>query len=494
MADKKTTDLRSERGVPTMTLADLFYIVQDHLPVGQKSRASTAEEIRDFLITSARTLLATAVGTNTHDATTTARGFLELADQTEVNTGSDAVRAVVPSTLAVKLANYILKSDVLSSLSVGSTLPVTSQAIINYGNANWGNGGGGGGGSSGLESSMYTVSDSGNAGVGIDPETGIIGTRISVLDPVTYQASSFQFGIEVIIKAQLVGYGWRGLISGTITKTPGTEPFVDFSASRTYGGLTTGESTVPASGLLATDLSTVTASFTINDSNGDSALVERVDVSNELCFRFKWDGLTSGNYDWVARISGLKSFSGTDIVSTNGDVRLDQAIAGGSTSEDFGVYSQVDYTGAATASMVSGILGTRIDVTDPSYAESTFMLDIESFMYDIANDGQAALSVTGTIKKLSGGEPFVIVHLTAENAGNARGWTIIGTLATDLSFQTVTAHLTTLKLERVDDTNELGFRLHVTSAVSDQYLMTTHLSGTKSYGGVDIVSTNGNLF
>lgn len=45
------------------------------------------------------------------DATTTSKGFVELANQTEVNTGVDASRAVVPSTLQEKLYSTQMLGD-----------------------------------------------------------------------------------------------------------------------------------------------------------------------------------------------------------------------------------------------------------------------------------------------------------------------------------------------------------------------------------------------
>jgi hypothetical protein len=63
---------------------------------------------------------------NTIDASETAKGVIELATQTETNTGTDAVRAVTPATLAGKLTDYkAAKTYFVSGVSLTANTPYT---------------------------------------------------------------------------------------------------------------------------------------------------------------------------------------------------------------------------------------------------------------------------------------------------------------------------------------------------------------------------------
>jgi hypothetical protein len=50
----------------------------------------------------------------------------------------------------------------------------------------------------------------------------------------------------------------------------------------------------------------------------DYVEVERVDNSNELCFRFKWNADVAAVWSYQILLTGPKSYSGTDITSSNG--------------------------------------------------------------------------------------------------------------------------------------------------------------------------------
>ena len=72
------------------------------------------------------------------DASETAKGIIELATQTEVNTGTDAVRAVTPLTLETKLAPYF-ELDANGNAVIANTKKTgngvaSSSNWIQYGN------------------------------------------------------------------------------------------------------------------------------------------------------------------------------------------------------------------------------------------------------------------------------------------------------------------------------------------------------------------------
>ena len=67
---------------------------------------------------------------NTMNATETRAGVIELATQAEVNAGSDAIRAITPSTLAGYLANYFYARRVSQSIT---TLTGNTATTVTHG-------------------------------------------------------------------------------------------------------------------------------------------------------------------------------------------------------------------------------------------------------------------------------------------------------------------------------------------------------------------------
>jgi len=153
----------------------------------------------------------------------------------------------------------------------------------------------------------------------------LIGTRIDVTDG-DYSASSFNLAIEGILmkKGDGVTAGASGdemghylTLSGRIKKVSGAEPYVYLI----WDGDDTG-SLRNRAGVLKGLLSSTGSNYektSLPDSVVTEVKVERVDSSNELCFRFSCVFLGT-NDDLSAHISlsGTKKYTGATVSSSNG--------------------------------------------------------------------------------------------------------------------------------------------------------------------------------
>jgi hypothetical protein len=166
-----------------------------------------------------------------------------------------------------------------------------------------------------------------------------------------------------------------------------------------------------------------------------------------------------------------------------------------SSSSNFGCYV-IDTTTSETSHDFP-LLGTRIDVTDPAYAASSF--DFKGIA-NWAQPGGASLGIHFEIKKLSGGEPFAFVNarfLTQSGSSLDEAWSNQGSLASDASVVTATAqwaYVNVVSIERVEDSDELCFRLNVSAASSYSATLSARMSGQKTYSGSSVSSSNGTIF
>lgn len=115
-----------------LTAAQTYKVV---LKDSADSTIWTADPVTGYLWTDNATTARTAIGAaDTDSASESAAGLIELATQSEVNTGTDAVRAVTPATLlaATTTGKTIIGSsrNLVAAYATASTLTVTSDEVI----------------------------------------------------------------------------------------------------------------------------------------------------------------------------------------------------------------------------------------------------------------------------------------------------------------------------------------------------------------------------
>ncbi len=329
----------------------------------------------------------------------------------------------------------------------------TSLAIKNYGDANWGGGGGGGGGAVDLE--WVTV---GNA------ETANTGTNAVIAE-------------------------------GTLTLPAGKKWKYVRIVFRNHSG---GSSIYFVENINRVDID-------LNNDTANFVFGNHVDTATP-----------EDNAYYTLEAEGVPSITDQDITvklyagETSGSVSPNRSayivgIAAGDpqATEEFGVYADATHSGATTYD--TPLLGTRIDVTDPEYANSSFSLSLSGNYEGHANILSADLSFNGLIKKQSGGDPFarISVYGCDQDGSQYRVAIISGSLSTsgasiiaiEDSVTAIWENISQVQLERVDSSNELCFRLSITHQNSSyEFRSTLTLAGPKSYNGTDITSANGTLF
>lgn len=104
-------------------VGDIWFITTNAGTVG-----GTAVEVGDQLIYSTSGWF--VMQRNLQQASTTVAGFIELADQSETNAGSDTTRAVTPATLAGFLSNYLYGRKVVTNIA---TLTADTPTSVTHG-------------------------------------------------------------------------------------------------------------------------------------------------------------------------------------------------------------------------------------------------------------------------------------------------------------------------------------------------------------------------
>lgn len=107
----------------TPTTGDIWFITTNAGTVG-----GTTVEVGDQLIYGSTGWF--VMQKNLLYATTSVAGYVELADQSETNAGSDATRAVTPSTLAGFLTNYLYAKKVVTQIT---TLTAATPTTVTHG-------------------------------------------------------------------------------------------------------------------------------------------------------------------------------------------------------------------------------------------------------------------------------------------------------------------------------------------------------------------------
>lgn len=169
-------------------------------------------------------------------------------------------------------------------------------------------------------------------------------------------------------------------------------------------------------------------------------------------------------------------------------------------TEEYGVYTTG--SASATTTVTTGLVGTRIDITDPDYATSAFTFNLKAYIssnYPGSSGGEYTRVVNATIKKQSGGDPFAIVKWNGDFSVPVQDFAT-GALATGGSKvtsndeSTVAGAVASVELERVESSNELCFRIILNDDNSADWEYLVEMTGPKSYNGTDITSSNGTLF
>lgn len=118
------TNANTNPGYPsTPTTGDIWFITTNAGTVG-----GTAVEIGDQLIYGASGWF--VLQRNLQYATDTVAGFIEIATNAEVITGSDTTRAVTPASLANFLSNYLYARKVVTQIT---TLTAGTPATVTHG-------------------------------------------------------------------------------------------------------------------------------------------------------------------------------------------------------------------------------------------------------------------------------------------------------------------------------------------------------------------------
>jgi hypothetical protein len=335
-------------------------------------------------------------------------------------------------------------NGVLSTLTVDPNAVATAAAIRNYGDTNWG-GGGGGGGSVDLE--WVTVGDAETANTG----TGAIVAEGTLALPAGKT------------------WKWVRVVYNVWTNFDGDTPSIELVNAIDIASVDNTSNFVFSSP--AIDLEGG------QDSSSGTSVVEGVPsvTDNNILVQLKGD--KGANANTKAYIVGM-------------------AAGSPSATEEYGVYATGSPADGQTGS--STLLGTRLDITDGDYANSSFNLAIKGVLGAYPSN-DLSIKFDGFIKKLSGGDPFVIIHGQGDAAAADSVLSYIGngTLASGGSTVRADAGFGTsyIEIERVESSNELCFRLNYDfgqSLTSVTYQIS--LTGPKSYNGTDITSSNGTVF
>jgi len=469
--------------------------------------------------TNART---TAIGV--HAALTASHGVTEIAGLNEVQTFTNkthtspdintpdidggTIDGAIIDGASNSFPDFAVNQATTSLTPASNTTFPSTLAVKTYGDANWG-GGGGGGGASGTGSKMHTVTltDS-QTGTNQTWTSPLIGTRIDVTDP-EYSNSAFNY--EFVINTD-GGSSRMAFVTGVISKDAGGEPFVTFSTNTQHvSGITNGMVFDVSSATLSTDLAQTPALVRVETASSpaiDDLVIIRDDTANELCFKMEvtFDtSITDHRTTWV--MNGIRQYSGTDIVSSQGVSAIGMEIqSAGSTPQEYACFIGEAQNHAGKTQWDSALVGTRIDITDGAYSASTFNLDIVGHI--LIEDTQVPfMEVSGTIKKQAGGEPYIVWQGSVDN------WSGVGHAAADMVGDTVTLDAdyseidlsyrswvgtsfgSEFRISRVHDSDELCFKLSfLASSSRTDVLFGFKVSGTKTYGGTDIVSSNGTEF
>lgn len=229
----------------------------------------------------------------------------------------------------------------------------------------------------------------------------------------------------------------------------------------------------------------------INDLTPSYAL----DVTGQGRFTL---GLVNTTIDSTNSIDGASIQSGTIPAS---------AIS--ASAEDYGVYIQDPQSAASTTTWNSALFGTRIDVSDPNYNASSFNFRFTACARATppsSAEGTRQVLFTGSIKKNSGGDPFVTCTSStetlqavynAENKTFAGGMSASGVTVAIMDFDNtaIATGFGTATLERVDSSNELCFRINFEfyTAVTSFYFG-AEMSGARKFDGTLLTTSNGTTF
>lgn len=161
-----------------------------------------------------------------------------------------------------------------------------------------------------------------------------------------------------------------------------------------------------------------------------------------------------------------------------------EALAGDAAGEQYGVYRNA--TLAATTNPQTDLIGTRIDVTDPAYSASSFEFKGRMFFRVWQTSFDDVLSCDFTVKKNSGGEPFVSFQWGNEAANISVYWGN-GALSSSGVIASSTHPNTSVicNFERVDNSNELCFRIDIGTVGNSAWEYYIDMSGTKFYTGTN---------
>lgn len=131
LAPPRDIDCSTNPNYPAAEPNDRFIVIADGKIGGSSGVDVTVGDLIVCKTTTSGGTHATAgdkfyiLQTNVHDATTTVKGYIQLATQAEVNTGSNATKAVTPSTLSKRL-------DELESIISSALLSTTEGRYVRY--------------------------------------------------------------------------------------------------------------------------------------------------------------------------------------------------------------------------------------------------------------------------------------------------------------------------------------------------------------------------
>lgn len=379
--------------------------------------------------------------------------------------GADDIQALTNKTIDGSLNTLtnipfsaLLTSDISTNIGFANNdfnQFVSATAVKNYVDSHGGGGGGGGGGVVDLE--WVTVGNAETTNTG-SPATVATGT-------LTLPAGKTWKWIEICYMSFANNGGHTD--SGTpIAKIGGvTQSFVVSSMKSASGD----------SGVNSKSIAILKGAPSTTDS----------DITIDL----EWPTATGSTADRHAYIVGI-------------------AGGNGGQAEEYGVYLEQNDQSSGSASFTTGLIGTRIDVSDSNYNTSSFKFDIKGTIGQAISGesddfiSQNVLHFTGTIKKSSGGEPFGFIVFSGVYGNNSdQGGKLSGSLTSNLSkiddgFTAQRGYLIGFDLERIDQSNELCFRFNIewSSAYTQSHSVWVSLTGPRTYNGTLISSSNGTEF
>lgn len=359
-----------------------------------------------------------------------------------------------------------------------------------------GSAGGGGGTSVAAQgtSEMFTCHGETASGSNDGP---IIGTRIDVTDTTAFNNSSFNLMLRCNMRVSSVLDIYPTEV--IITKESGGTIQAHIRVFRDNWSGVHNANDFYGVGSLASNGSTVEA-LDVN-SNTSNIFIERVDTGNELAFRLTWSGT---NWVGFCTLSGLRSYEGVDVGSSGSITQQNPIVVStGDITQEYAAYILDNQVAAATSSWESAPIGTRLDVNDSAYTNSTFNLRFNGRINcQLGGNVNRIFHVSGVIKKNAGAEPSVAMTATIETisgvyTGETKGF--FGSLASNgaevnMSFTqaAITTGFGTPKIVRSDVSNELCFRLAIdyyTTVTEMNFFM--EMSGPRAYTGTLVSSSNG---